>query len=376
MSIEVREITEKSDIKKFVKFGMSLYEGNPYYIPPIIHDELETFNPKKNPAYLYSDARIFLAYKDGNIAGRIVAIHNKPANEKWGTKNMRFSWFEVINDYEVAKALFDTVAAWAKELKLETITGPHGFCDFDPQGLLVEGFDQIGTIASFYNHSYYKDFCEKYGFGKDTDYVEFLSTPPYEDGIPQKMIDTAEWIKKRYNYRLLEYKSAKEYKKRGKEIFGLVNETFADLYGTVPLTDKQVEYYTGKYISFIHPELIKCCVDENDQMLGFMITMPSLSKAYQKAKGNLIPWGMLAMLKALKTYDIVDFYLAGVKKEYRNKGVDLIMVVEIVRSAMKLGFKHAESNQELENNTKVQAEWKFFNPILHKRRRIFKKAIA
>jgi hypothetical protein len=278
----------------------------------------------------------------------------------------------MINDYEVTQALFNKVVEWAKELGMETMTGPHGFCDLDPQGLLVEGFDQMATIASFYHHPYYKDHVEKYGFIKDVDYVEYLSTPPYKTGIPQKMLNTAGWVQKRYHYRVLNYKTSKEYKARGNEIFKLLEESFEDNYGTVPLTQKQVDYYTKKYMGFIHPELIKVVVDENDKIIGFLIAMPSLTKAYRKANGHLFPFGFFYLLRAMKTYDILDFYFAGVKKEYRGKGVDLLMVVEIVKSAMKLGFKKAESNQELELNSRVQAEWKFFNPVMHKRRRVYK----
>jgi len=375
MSVEIKEVKSKSDLKKFIQFGIDLYKDNPYFVPPMIMDEIETYSHKKNPAYENADDKIFLAYKNGHIAGRIVGINNKLANKKWGTNNLRFSWFETIDDYEVTKALFDAVLDWAKELGMDTITGPHGFCDLDPQGLLVEGFDQMATIASFYNHSYVKDLVERYGFIKDVDYVEYLSTPPYETGMPQKLIDTTEWIKKRYNYRILDYKTTKEYKARGNEIFELLEESFEQNYGTVPLTKKQVDYYVKKYIGFIHPELIKVVVDEHDTMIGFMITMPSLTKAYRKANGHMFPFGMFHLLKAIKTYETLDFYFAGVKKDYRGKGVDLLMVVEIVKSAMKLGFKNAESNQELELNSKVQAEWKFFNPVMHKRRRIYKLQI-
>jgi hypothetical protein len=372
MSITIKTVSTSKDIKDFVKFQFTLYKNNPYFVPPIIPDEIETFSKKKNPAHKLSDTEMFLAYRDGKIVGRIVAIVNKPANKKYNTKNMRFSWIEFVEDYEVAKALLDAAREWGRKQGMETMTGPHGYCDLDPQGMLVEGFDKEATIASFYHHPYYHKFLEQYGLAKEVDYVEFLSTPPYENGIPEKMLKTAEWIQNRYNYRILDYKSAKEYKKRGKEIFALLEESFDALYGTVPLSEEQVNYYINKYISFIHPELIKVVVNASDEMIGFMITMPSLSKAYKKSNGNMIPFGMINMLKALKTYDIIDFYLAGVKNEYRNKGVDLMMVVEIVKSAMKLGFKYAESNQELEHNTKVQAEWKFFNPVMHKRRRIYK----
>jgi len=371
MSIEVRKVATKKQMKDFVKMQFKLYEGNSYFVPPIIKDELETFNCNKNPAYCECESDCFLAYRDGRIVGRITLINNKPANNKWKTNNGRFSWIEFEDDYEIAEALLNTAVEWCRSRGMTTLTGPHGFTDLDPQGMLVEGFDQEATIAGFYHHPYYHKYLEQYGFKKEVDFVEFLSTPPYEEGIPEKMVKTAEWVKKRYNFKLLDYKTTKEYKQRGHELFKLLEETFEENFGTVPLSSEQIDYYIEKYISYINPELIKAVVDENDVMIGFMITMPSLSKAYKKSKGNFIPFGVLNMLKALKTFDVLDFYLAGVKKEYRGKGVDLIMAVSIIESAMKLGFSKAESNQELEENSKVQAQWKFFKPKQHKRRRIY-----
>lgn len=372
MNIEIKEISSKSEIKDFVKFQIKHYKGNNYYIPPMINDEIETFSKDKNPAFLDSDAKLFVATINNEIVGRIVAINNKPANKKYNSQNIRFGWFETIDNYEVAAKLFDKVQEYAISLGMNTITGPHGFCDFDPQGMLMEGFDKLGTIAGIYNYPYYNDFVQKYGFEKEIDYLEFLSTPPYKDGIPEKMINTAQWAMKRYGFNLLRYDNSKDYLNHGREIFELIVETFDKNYGTVPLNEKQIDYYTKKYISFIHKDLIKLVTDKNDNLIGFMITMPSLSEAYQKAKGRMFPFGIFHLLKAMKSNNILDFYLAGVKKEYQGKGVDLIMVVEIVKTAMQMGFKYAESNQELENNSKVHSEWKFFNPVLHKRRRIYK----
>ena len=375
MAIEICEVRTNKQLKQFVKFPIQLFRNNPYYVPQLIRDELDTFKSNKNPAFMVCNVKLFLAYKNNKIAGRIAAILNKPENQKNNIKNIRFGWFDSIDDYEIAEKLLQNAEQWGRELGMETITGPHGFCDLDPQGLLIEGFDKLPTIASYYHFPYYKDFIEKYGFQKEIDFVEFRSTPPYETGIPDNLLKTSEWIKKRYNYKIAEYDSMKEYKKHAKELFNLLEESFADNFGTVPLTEKQVDYYINKYISFINKDLVKFVFNENNEMVGFLVSMPSLSKAFQKAKGKLFPFGLFYILKALKTYEIIDFLFAGVKKEYRGKGVDTVMTVEIVKSAMKLGFKYAESNQELEDNTKVQREWKFFNPVLHKRRRIYKKNI-
>lgn len=372
MSVQIKEALSRKEIKEFVKFQYTLYKDNPYFVPPLFHDEMETFDKSKNPAYEESEAKFFLAYRDGEIVGRIMAINNKPANKKYGTKNLRFNWIEFINDYDVLKALLDKCAEWGRQLGMQTMTGPHGFCDFDPQGMLVEGYDKLATIASFYHHPYYKELMEKYGAVKDVDYLEFWSTPPYKEGLPQKLVDTCEWIKKRNNFKLIEYPNLKDYVARGEEIFSLLEKSFEKNYGTVPLTDKQMQYYVKKYLGFLNKSLIKLVENQNKELVGFMITMPNLSKALQKANGKLFPMGWYYVLKALKTYEILDFYFAGIREDCRNKGVDAVMAAEIVKTAMDFGFAHAESNQELETNNKVQAQWKFFNPVNHKRRRVYK----
>jgi GNAT superfamily N-acetyltransferase len=376
MSIEVNEVKTKKELKKFIKFQMKLYEGNPYYVPQLIRDEMEIFDKKKNPAYEIGDTKLFLAYKDGQIVGRIAALLNKAANEKYKQNNLRFGWFDSIDDFEVAKALFDKVEEWGKELGMETLTGPQGFTDLDPEGMLIEGFEELQTIATMYNYPYYKELVEKYGFKKEIDYIEFQTkTPRNLDDVPEKLKRTAKWVKERYGFKLMKFKSVKEAKKHGKELFDLLDEAYEELYGTSPLTEKQKEYYIKKYIPFVNPKLLEAVENDKGEMIGFMITMPSLSKAFQKAKGRLFPFGFIHILKGLKTYETLDFYLAAVKKEYRGKGVDLLMVLDIIEKGIEFGFKNGESNPELETNKKIQGEWKYFNPRQHKRRRIFIKNI-
>jgi hypothetical protein len=375
VGIQIIEVSSKKEIKQFIKLQFDLYKGNPYFVPPLIRDEIEIFSRSKNPAYAVCDGRIFLALKDGVPAGRIMAINNKPANKKWGTKDLRFNWFECINDYDVAAALLNNVEEWANELKMETISGPHGFCDFDPQGLLIEGFDKLATIASFYGMPYYKDMFEKYGYEKEIDYVEFLSTSPEPGKFPEKLERMSKLILERYNYKVLEFRNLKEVKKRAWEMFDLLEESFSEIYGTVPMTKEQTTYYYKKYIPFVNKDLVKFVVNHKDELIGFTISMPSLSKAQQKANGRLFPFGIFHLLKGLKTHEILDFYFAGVRKDYRGLGVDTLISTEIAKSALKMGFKYAESNQELENNSKIQALWKFFNPVMHKRRRVFTKMV-
>ncbi len=376
MSIEIRTVEAKKDVKKFIKFPFGIYKDNEWWVPPMIMDDLDTFNIEKNPAYESAETRLFMAYKDGKPAGRIAGILSNAANEKYDTKNLRFGWFDAIEDPEVAGALFDAVEGWGKELGMETLTGPHGFTDLDPEGMLVEGYDQLPTIAVYYNHPYYNDLVEKYGFEKEIDYVEFKSVAPHEDGIPPKLLRLGEKIKERSGLRILKFEKKKHLMNRAEEIFRLLDEAFEEIYGSVPLNEKQITYYVKKYFPFVDKDLIQVAVDQNDEVVGFMIAMPSLSRAMQKAKGRILPFGWYHLMRALKNYEILDFYLAGVKKKFRGHGVDLLMVLEVVKAALKKGVLFSESNPELETNKKIQAQWKYFNPTQHKRRRIYKKNIG
>jgi GNAT superfamily N-acetyltransferase len=376
MSVEIRLVETKRELKTFIRVPFEIYKGDPYWVPPLMMDDLDTFSPRKNPAYEHAEARLFLAYKDGKAVGRIIGILSHAANDKYNTKNLRFGWFETINDYEVARALLLAVENWGKELGMETMTGPHGFSDLDPEGMLVEGFDQLPTISVYYNFPYYPEFVEKYGFEKEIDYLEFRSINPQETGIPPKLLRLGERIKERSGVKVHKFKSKRELKKRTVDLFHLLNDAFDEIYGSVPLTEKQIKYYVKKYFSFVDKDLIQLAVDEKDEAVGFMIAMPSLSKGFQKAKGRLLPFGWFHILKSLKNYEVLDLYLAGIKKSYRGQGIDLLMVLEVLQAALKKGVKYAESNPELETNKKIHAQWKYFNPTQHKRRRIYKKDIA
>jgi hypothetical protein len=376
MAIDVSVVKDRRDLKRFVAFPIGLLGGNPGYVPPLVKDDLSTLSPEKNPAFEDSEARLFLARRDGMVVGRVAAILNNPANRKYGTKNLRFGWFDAEDDPEVFAALFAAVEAWGREKGMETLTGPQGFTDLDPEGMLVEGFGELATIAEIWNPPYYPAHLERLGFVKEIDYIEFEARPP-EGGIPERMQRLAEFALKRNKFRIVRYRSAKKLAAaRAKELFDLLDEAYAELYASTPLTDRQKAYYAEKYLPFVNPDLVKVAVDENDRMVGFLIAMPSLSRAMQKARGRLFPFGFLHILRALKRFECLDFYLAGVKKEHRNKGVDLVMVVDVFRDALRYGITRAESNPELETNRKIQAEWKFVETRQHKRRRIYRKAIA
>lgn len=376
MSVEIKEVLSRSDLKRFVKLPFALYKGHPLYVPQIISEDMEIFDREKNPAFEYSDSRLFLAYKDGKLAGRVAAINNRAANEKYRTKNMRFGWLDFVDDSEVAGALMAAVEKWARELGMETLTGPHGFCDLDPQGMLVEGFDQLPTIAGYYNYPYYQKRIEDLGYGKEIDYVEFRTKVPKDmSAFPEKLVRLADRILERGGLRLLTFKKKKDILGRAVELFHLLDEAFDEIYGSVPLTERQIHYYVRKYFSFVDKDLIQAVVNDKDEMIGFMIAMPSLSNAFRKANGRLLPLGWWHLLRAFKNNDTLDFYLAGIKKQCRGMGVDLLMVVNIARAAVAKGFRFTESNQELETNNKIQAQWKYFDPVQHKRKRIFKKTL-
>ena len=375
MGIEIKSVKNKKDLKTFVKFPFALYKGNEMWVPELIQDDMELFTPAKNPAFENSEAELFIAYKDGVPAGRIAAILSHVANKKYDTANLRFGWFECVNDADVSKALFAAVENYGKEKGMKTITGPLGFTDLDSEGLQIEGFDQLPTIASNYNFPYYAELVENCGFGKEIDYVEYRSVVPHETGMPEKLLRIADRIRERGSLRILKFKKKKELMGRARELFDLLDEAFEEIYGSVPLTTAQKEYYVKKYIGFVHKDMVKAVVNAKDEMVGFMITMPSLTRGFQKARGRLLPFGWYHILKSMRTYEVVDFYLAGVKNKYRGMGVDLLMVMEIAKTVLKMGFKYSESNLELETNNKVQAQWKYFNPRQHKRRRIYRKEI-
>ncbi|HEC11780.1 MAG TPA: hypothetical protein ENI80_00760 [Acidiferrobacteraceae bacterium] len=374
--LEIKRVSNRRELKTFIGVPFTLYQDSPYWVPPLISDDLATFNPKKNPAYETAQTRLFVAYRDGVPVGRIAAILNYAANKKYQTKNLRFGWFDTINELEVARSLFAAVEAWARELGMETLTGPHGFCDFDPQGMLTQGYDQLPTIATYYNYPYYVELTVRCGFEKEVDYVEFLTPAPTKTGIPPKLERIAKRVRERSKLKVVNFKNKRQLLKRAPELFQLVDETFEEIYGSVPLSEKQMRYYIKKYISFVNYRTVKIAVNERDEMVGFMLAMPSLSRGFQKAKGRLLPLGWWHILKSLRSYDVLDFYLAGIRSQYRGTGVDLLMQLQMIEVALDLGFNAAESNPELESNKKVQAQWKYFNPVLHKRRRIFRKRVA
>ena len=371
MSVEIQEVKSIRDLKKMIEFPNRLYKKNPYYVPRLHFDELNILRRDKNPAFDHCEAQYWLAYKDGKIAGRIAVIINNKYIEKWKNRYARFGWVDFIDDAEVSEALFKTAEAWAKEKGMTALHGPMGFTDLDNEGMLVEGFEELGTLATLYNYPYYPEHLKKLGYEKDVDWVE------YEIDAPQIHNETVERVAhvtaKRNRLQLLEVKKAKQLRPYAPEIFDIIDETYADLFGVVPLTDKQIKSYTDQYFGFIRPEYCPVIVNEEGRLVGFGITMPSLSKALQKAGGRLFPFGFIHLLKALKKNDRVDLYLVGVRREYKNKGVNAMLIHAMSQTYKQQNVKKVESNPELETNTKVQGQWKYYNRRQHKRRRCFIK---
>jgi len=375
--IEIIEVQTRGQLKEFVLFQQRLYADCPTFVPPLISDELASLSRDHNPAYETADATILLAVRGGETAGRIAGIISHTANKKFGTKNARFGWFDCKNDYAVAAALFDAVERWAKSQGMETITGPQGFNQFSKVGMLVEGFEHLPTVATYYNHAYYNDLVTRYGFVKDVDYVEYLILNIANHQLPPRLEIIAEKVRRRGRYRVLNFPKKRDMLRRANEIFDLLQDTYAELYGVTPITPSQRKYYVKKFFPFLHESLVKVAVNERNQMVGFFIAMPSLSMALQKARGRLLPFGAVHLWRASRGAGaMLDFCLAGVRKHCRGRGVDLLMAREMFKSISTLGFAQAESNPELESNRAVRAEWKSFDHILHKRRRVYKKTIG
>lgn len=377
MSVEIRVIPkDKKSLKKFVQFGTDFYKGNNYFVPPLLMDDVNTLSPDKNPAFDFCDAEYFMAYRDGKPVGRIVAIIHKLSNEQRGKKEMRFGFVEFIDDEEVSRALFDAAINWGKERGMTSIIGPLGFSDMDYEGMLVEGFEEVSTMATIYNYPYYPKHLERMGFEKRADWVEFSMTVP--DAIPEKHQRIAEIVKKKYGLQIVKYKSAKKaVKEIGRPLFELVNEAYADLFEFTQLTDRQIDHYVNYYIRMLRLDLLTVIKDAEGNLVGIGVALPSLSRALQKAHGRMFPFGWWHLMRAMyfNITDTVDLLLVAIKPEYQSKGVNALLFTDLIPYFQKFKFKYAESNPELELNTKVQSQWQYFETRQHKRRRAFGKEI-
>lgn len=377
MPVTIKKVTCKKDLKKFIRFNYHLYKKNKYSVPDLYDDMLNTFNRKKNAAFEFCEAEYFLAYKEGQLVGRVAGIINHRANDTWGKKDVRFGWIDFIDDPEVSGALLDAVAQWGKSNGMDTIQGPLGFTDFDAEGMLVEGFDQLSTMATIYNYPYYPAHMERLGFEKDADWVEYKIYIP--DAIPEKHKRISEIIQKKYNLKILKYTSSRKLARDyGQAIFELMNEAYSPLYGFSSLSQRQIKQYIKMYLPIVDLRMLTLITDAEDRLVGVGISMPSLSAALRKANGRLLPMGWYHLLKALflKRPKVLDLLLVAIKPEYQNKGVNALLFSDLIPVYQEMGFEYAESNPELEMNGKVQAQWEYFETHLHKRRRAFRKKIS
>ena len=376
MAIEIRRINPtQSELRKYVKFGIDLYKGNSYFVPPLIFDEIDTLRPDKNPAFEFCQAQSFMVYRDGKPVGRITGIINNKVNEKTGEKSLRFGFTDFIDDKEVVDALFNEVETWGRQQGMTSIVGPMGFSDMDHEGMLIDGFEELGTMATIYNYPYYPQHMERMGFVKDAEWVEYRIAIPSE--VPDKYQRIADIVKKKYNLRVKKYTNRKKLKDEyGQALFELINEAYDDLYGYSPLTPKQIDHYIDMYLGILRLDCVCVVVDSEDRLVGVGISLPSLSKALQRGKGRLLPLGWWHLLQALKwKNDVVDLMLIAIKPEYQSKGVNALLFSDLIPTYVKNGYKWAESNLELEDNASVQLQWQYFDRRLHRRRRAFRKPL-
>lgn len=374
--VEIRQIKPtRGNLKKFVEFQIKLYKGNPYFIPPLVSDEIATLDSKVNPAFDHCESAYFMAYRDGKPIGRIAAMINKQVNEKENVRQARFGFVDFIDDAEVSKALFDAAEKWAKQKGMDNIVGPLGFTDLDNEGMLINGFEELGTMATIYNYPYYPEHIERLGYEKEVDWHEFLMEVPEQ--IPDKHKRIAEIVKKKFNLRVLKFTSRKALKEQyGQALFELINEAYDDLYGYSRLTKRQIDYYIKIYLGMLNLDLVTLIVDSDDKLVGVGISIQSMSRALQKSKGKMFPFGWWHLLKGLKgKNDRVDLLLVAVKPQYKGKGINALLFTDLIPAYNKYGFKWAESNPELESNAAVQNQWEAFSYRQHRNRRAYIKKI-
>lgn len=374
--LRVVRVTSKSQLKEFVQFNLDLYKGHPYHVPDLINDEISTLSRESNPAYEFCESALFMVYNGDKVVGRIAGIINHRANAKWKENRTRFGWADFINDDRVVDLLFDSVEAWARERGCEEIHGPMGFTDLDKEGMLIEGFEQLSTMITNYNYSYYPEQIERRGYVKEIDWLEFKIYVPKR--VPDKHKRMSQIVQDRYGLKLVKCESRSELMSYGHDIFNLLNEAYEPLYGVTELTQAQIDYYIKIYLPLVRLDFVNLVVREKDNMLvGFAITLPSMSKALQRSGGKMFPTGFVHLLSALKSNspEIADLMLIGVKPEYQNKGVNALIFEDLIKVMNRYQVKYAESNPELETNVSVMLQWNNFKKVHHKRRRVFVKRL-
>lgn len=364
---EVRPVNSKQDLKRFVAFPFQLYKGNPYWCPPLTFDEIRTLSKEQNPAFEFCEAQYWMAFQNGKPVGRIAGIINHREPGIWGTKLVRFGWIDFIDDQEVSRTLIQTVVEWGKSKGMTGIHGPLGFNDMDPEGMLIEGFEEVSGMAAIYNYPYYVDHMKAMGFRKAADWVQLEIRVP--GTVPEKIDRMTRIVVNKYHLHLLKVRNSKELFPYAAKLFLMYNEAFRNLYGFIPLSDRQITFYTKQYFGFIHPDFISLVLDDKEEVVGFGVTMPSLSRALQKANGTLLPFGFLYLMKALKVNDTVHMYLVGVRPDYQEKGVLSLVYQELTQAFIRKGIRVARTHALLENNARVLSIWKNYDGRVNIRRR-------
>jgi hypothetical protein len=372
MSIEIREVINSRELKRFVDFQCQLYKGHKYFVPSLRMNVIKTFDKKENPSFDFCEVRLWLAYERKRIVGRIAGIINHKFNEEKGEKYIRFGWMDFIDDIIVVEALIKKVENWGRERGMHTIHGPIGMTNFDPAGILVEGFEETATSSSVCNYPYYSKYIESLGFVKENDWIEFKI--PVPEKIPDQLHRIAKIVEEKYKIEVVRPKSSQEMLIHAKGIFKVINEAYNGLYTVLEFNDKQIDYYIKKYLPSLPPKYVSIALIDKE-VVAFGISMPSISLALQKSNGRLFPFGFIRIMRALKKNSIVDLMLIAVKPELQNKGINSIMFDELIPVYIKDGIKHVETNSEMETNVKVQSQWKFFEPRLTKRKRSYYKLI-
>ena len=367
--IKVKQVLNSSDLELFIKFPMELYKGNPYYVPPLINEEKSIWVKEENPALQYSEATQFLAYKGENIVGRIAVMINHKEEKELGIRKVRFGWLDFIDDIKVSKSLINTAIEYAKSKGISKIEGPMGFTNLDKAGMLTKGFDKLATMIGIYNFDYYPKHMEQLGLVKEKEWVEFEINFP--NTLPDKVEKFSKLIAEKYELELVKFNAKKDILPLVDSMFKLLDDTYKNLSTYTPITEEQIKHYKEKYFKFIDKDYIVCIKDKSGSLISFAITMPSYSKALQKAKGKLFPFGWWYLLNAGKKNDRANFYLIGIHPQYQKRGVTAIIFKEIYETFKKKGVKFLETNPELEENASIQALWQDYNPINHKRRRTY-----
>ncbi len=371
--INLVEVSSRKLLKEFVKFPIDLYSQNPYYVPGIISDEMDTFDQNRNPAYDFCESKLWIVKDHGKTVGRIAAIVNRKAIEKYGEMRGRFGYLDFIDDENVSRLLFETAEHWLTGMGIEVIQGPLGFSDLDEEGLLTEGFDEIGSMTTIYNHAYYQGHLESLGYIEDVRWMEYEGQ--LQSSPDPKIARLSKNLLNKYDLRVVDLKKSKDVLPYANQFFELINRSYSELYNITQLNEKQMKYYTKKYFTFIKADFVKLIVDQNNQLISFGLGFPSLSLALQKAKGKLLPFGILHIYRAFKTNDKVEMLLIAVDPSYSRKGIPAILFNEFFQSFEKNGIRYAYFNPQLEDNLAVRNLWRNYPLRQHRKRSCFVKKI-